>query len=427
MPSQELPERPFHTVYQEVTKGDPYMTLDPKKSLDEHLLNPQDFSLVQGGPLFQVLRRAHLYGDGLTLLHRRVVAISLFAWLPLLVFSALGGELVGGDIAIPFLKDVDVQVKFLVVIPLLIIAELVVHQFLRPLVTQFLKQGLISDSDRPRFDAYVASALRLRNSLLAEIIILAVVYGLGVLVLWRHYSLLETTTWYGTPSAGGSTLTLTGMWYGFVSLPIFQFLAFRWIYRLLIWARLLFQISRLDLNMLPTHPDRVGGLGFLSNVLYAFLPLAVAFGALISGNLANRILYAGAKLPEFKVQIGAAVVFLILIFVGPLLVFGGRIAAVKRKGLLDYGALAQRYVRDFDAKWLRGGGSPGDSPLGSEDIQSLADMGNSFEVVRTMRMVPVAVRDVGLVAVAVLAPIAPLMLTVMPIDQLLRLAFGLLR
>jgi len=390
-------------------------------------LDSQDFSLVQGGPLFQLLYRAHLYGDGLTLLQRRVLFFSTVAWLPLLVFSAVGGTLLGGDTAIPFLKDVDVQVKFLVVVPLLIIAELVVHRFLHPIVAQFLKQDLIPQSQRPRFETAVESALRLRNSVLAEVLLIAFVYGVGILVVWRHYTGLNAATWYATPSAGGTTLTPAGIWYGFVSLPIFQFLALRWIYRLLIWARLLFQISRLDLNLVPTHPDRSGGLGFLSNVLYAFIALALAYGAVLSGNLASRILYAGAKLPDFKFQIAAAVILLVLIFVGPLLVFGGQIAQAKRKGLLEYGALAQHYVRDFDTKWLRGGVSADDSPLGSEDIQSLADLANSFEVIRSMNMAPVAIRDIVLVAVAVLAPIAPLMLTVMPIDQLLKLVLGLLK
>jgi hypothetical protein len=246
-------------------------------------------------------------------------------------------------------------------------------------------------------------------------------------VVWRHYTLIDMATWYATPSPVGNTLTLTGVWYGFVSLPIFQFLAVRWIYRLLIWARLLWQISRLDLNLFPTHPDRAGGLGFLSNVLYAFLPLAVAFGSLLAGNLADRILYAGAMLPEFKLQIAGAAIAMILILVGPLLVFAGRIAQVKRTGLLEYGALAQRYARDFDTKWVRGGAAADASPLGSEDIQSLADLADSFEVVRSMRMAPVALLDVLLVGVAVLVPSAPLLLTVMPVEELLKLLFGLLR
>jgi len=212
-----------------------------------------------------------------------------------------------------------------------------------------------------------------------------------------------------------------------VSLPIFQFLVARWLFRLFIWARLLWQVSRLELNLVPTHPDRAGGLGFLSGALFAFIPLAAAFGAVLSGALANRIFYSGAKLPEFKMQVAATVIALIFFLVGPLLVFAPRIAQAKRTGLLEYGALAQRYVREFDAKWLRGG-TPADEPLvGSGDIQSLADLANSFEVVRTMRMAPVAMQDVIRLAIAALVPVGPLLLTVMPLGDLLKLVFGLLR
>ena len=283
--------------------------------------HPNDFSLVLGGPLFQLLRRARLSGDALTLLRRRVLAIAAFTWLPLLVLSAVGGQLLGGSAAVPFLMDVDVHVKLLVVVPLLIVAELVVHRRMNPLVKQFLEQGLIPKAAKPRFDAAIASALRLRNSVLAEVLLIALVYGLGVPVLWRHYVVLDTTTWYATPSAGGSTLSLVGWWYGLVSLPVLQFLTLRWFFRLSVWARFLWQVSRLDLSLVPTHPDRVGGLGFLSNVLYAFIPLSAAFGAVLAGTLADRIFYAGAKLPDFKMQIAAAVILLVLLFTGPLLVF----------------------------------------------------------------------------------------------------------
>lgn len=398
----------------------------PKTSGDA-LQDARDFSFALGGPLFQLLRRAHLSDDALTLVKRRVLVISLFAWLPLLALSALGGRMLGGRAAVPFLMDISVHVRFLVAIPLLIVAELVVHQRMRALVNQFLDQDLIPESSRTRFDAAIASVFRLRNSVLAEVLLIAVVYLIGVLIVWRHYMVLDTTTWYATQSAGGSTLSLAGMWYGFVSLPIFQFLVVRWFFRLFIWARFLWHVSRLELKLVPTHPDRAGGLGFLSQSLVAFIPLAAAFGAVLAGPLADRIFHAGAKLPDFKMQIAAAVVVLVLVFVGPLLVFAPRIAQAKRTGLLEYGALAQRYVREFDVKWLRGG-APADEPLvGSADVQSLADMANSFEVVRTMRMVPVALRDILVVAVAVLVPIAPLLLTVMPLDQLLKVALGLVR
>ena len=394
---------------------------------DDLLQDPPDFSLVLGGPLFQIFRRTHLSDDSLTLVKRRVLVIALFAWLPLLALSALGGQMLGGTAAVSFLMDVDVHVKFLVVVPLLILAELVVHRRLRPLVAQFLEQDLVPKRDRNRFDAAIASAMWLRNSLLAEVLLIALVYGFGILVLWRHFMVLDTTTWYAMPSSGGSTITATGIWYGFVSLPIFQFLAVRWLYRLFIWARLLWQVSRLELNLVPTHPDRAGGLGFLSGALFALIPLAAAFGAVLSGALANRIFYSGAKLPEFKMQVAATVIALIFFFVGPLLVFAPRIAQAKRRGLLEYGALAQRYVREFDIKWLRGGAPADESLVGSGDIQSLADLANSFEVVRTMRMAPVAMQDVVRVAVAVLVPVAPLLLTVMPLNEIMKMALGLLR
>jgi hypothetical protein len=181
------------------------------------------------------------------------------------------------------------------------------------------------------------------------------------------------------------------------------------------------------LNLVPTHPDHVGGLGFLSNTVYAFAVLAVAHGALLAGPLANRIFFAGAVLTQFKVEIGVVVVFLLCVILGPLLMFAPQLAQAKRRGLREYGTLAQRYVREFDAKWLRGGAAANEPLVGSGDIQSLADLANSFEVVRTMRVVPIT-RDAILgLSIATLAPLAPLLLTMMPIGELLKMLLGLLR
>jgi hypothetical protein len=193
---------------------------------------------------------------------------------------------------------------------------------------------------------------------LAELLLIAFVYVAGVLIIWRQFLALDTSTWYATPSVEGTSLSLAGMWYGYVSLPIFQFLLCRWYFRLFIWTRFLWQVSRIELSLVPTHPDRVGGLGFLSNTIYAFAVLAAAHGALLAGLLANRILYLKAALPEFMVEVAIMVAFMLCLALGPLLVFAPQLAAVKRTGLREYGTLAERYVRAFDAKWLRGGAPP---------------------------------------------------------------------
>jgi AcrR family transcriptional regulator len=390
------------------------------------LREPQDFSLVLGGPLYQLLRWSHMSGDALELVRQRIIIMSLLAWLPLLVLSALEGQALGGSAAVPFLLDVEVHVRFLVALPLLIAAELVVHQRMRFVVRQFLERNLIPESALTRFDAAIASAFRLRNSVLAEVLLIAFVYVVGVLLIWRHYTGLATATWYAVPTVEGLKLSLSGMWYGYVSLAIFQFLLIRWYFRMFIWMRFLWQVSRIDLSLVPTHPDRVGGLGFLSNTVYAFTPLAVAHGAQLAGWIANRIFYLGAALPDFKVEIAVVVIFLLCVVLGPLLLFAPQLAQAKRTGNREYGTLAERYVREFDAKWLRGGAPRDEALVGSGDIQSLADLGNSFEVVRTMRIAPITREAVLQLAAATLAPVVPLALTMMSLEELLKTLGGVL-
>ena len=390
------------------------------------LRKPPDFSLVLGGPLFQLLRRAHLSDEALMPVRQRVIVLSLLAWLPLLVLSALEGHLLAGSIAVPFLMDLEAHVRFLVAMPLLIVAELVVHRRMRPLVQQFLERNLIPESAMTRFEAAIASAFRLRDSLLAEVLLIAFVYGVGILIVWHQYMALDAATWYATPSADGSKLSLAGMWYGYVSLPMFQFLLCRWYFRLFIWARFLWQVSRIQLSLVPTHPDRVGGLGVLSETVHALALLAMAHGALVAGHLATRVFFAGATLREFMTEIAIVVIFALCVVLGPLLVFAPQLAAAKRIGLREYGALAERYVREFDAKWLRGG-APADEPfVGSSDIQSLADLGNGYEVVRSMRSAPITKAIILELAAATLIPMAPLLLTVMPMEQLLTKLLGIL-
>jgi hypothetical protein len=385
-----------------------------------------DLSIVLGGPLYQLLRRAHLTDDALKLQRRRIVAIALITWLPLLLLSAASGHLLAGSTAVPFLMDVEVHVKFLAVVPLLVAAELVVHQRMRMVAQTFIDRKLIPADAQSRLDAAVASAHRLRNSVSAEVLLIAFVYLVGVTIVWRHYSALDTSTWYATPGAHGPDFTFAGYWYGYVSMPMFQFLLIRWYFRMFIWARLLWQVSRIRLHLVPTHPDRVGGLGFLSNTVYAFIPLLMAHGALLAGHLASQIFYMGARLTDFRLEILLVVIWALLLVVGPMLVFSAQLAQAKRTGLREYGTLAQRYVRDFDAKWLRGQAPTDEKLLGSGDIQSLADLGNSFEVVKGMRIVPVTKEAMLQLGAATLAPVLPLVLTLMPLEELIKKLFGII-
>jgi hypothetical protein len=204
-----------------------------------------------------------------------------------------------------------------------------------------------------------------------------------------------------------------------VSIPIVQFLLLRWYLRFFIWFRFLWQVSRIDLILISIHPDRCAGLAFLGQSAYAFGPILFAQGAMLAGLVASRVLYRGESLLSFKFQIGGFVAFFVLAVLGPLVMFTPRMARAKRKGLADYGLLAQRYVESFDKEWVLRDSPPPEKLLGSGDIQSLADLGNSHAVVNEMRTIPFGLQDITRLAVATAAPFLPLLLTIFSPEELI--------
>jgi len=377
------------------------------------LEGPHDFSPVLGGPLFQLLRRAHLEGNHLELLYRRVIIITLLAWLPLLLLEILGSSAE----RLSFLHDVEVHVRFLVALPVLIAAELIVHSRIRPVVHRFVERRIVLPQDLPRFDRAIDSAARLRNSVILEAGLLLLVYTLG-LWIWHTRIALNAPTWYGMP--GNSwRLTPAGYWYVFVSIPFVQFILLRWYLRLFIWFRFLWQVSRIDLNLIATHPDRCAGLAFLGKSAYAFGPILFAQGAMLAGLVASRVLYGGEKLPGLKLEIGGFIAFFVIAILAPLLMFTPQMARAKRKGLAEYGLLAQQYVESFEQKWVLRDPDTSEELLGTGDIQSLADLGNAYSVVREMRPVPFGLEDIARLAAATAAPVVPLLLTIFSPEELI--------
>ncbi len=385
-----------------------------------------EFSLTRGGLLFRLWRRFGLVDDDMGRLKRRVFVVSVICWLPLLVLAAVQGRLVGGT-DMPFLMDVEAHVRYLIAVPILLAIEVVAHRRLITFETLFIERDLVPTPAMQRFQDAIASATRLRDSAWPEIILVVLVYLVGTLFVWRHYATLDLDTWYGHPGPDGHRLTVAGFWYAFVSVPIFQFLVVRSYFRLFIWARLLWQISRIDLRLIPSHPDRVGGLGFLSNTINAFIPFMVAHGVMLAGGFSARIFHLGASLMDFRLETAAALVILLALVLGPYLAFAPQLELAKRAGLRAYGTLAQTYVRNFEAKWLR------EAPLGRDgmfqnggDIQSLADLGNSVQIVDGMRLAPFKTDVVVRLGIAMLLPLSPLLLTMMSVEELLKRLIAIL-
>jgi hypothetical protein len=380
------------------------------------LKEPHDFSLVLGGPLYQMFRRTHLTGPTLELLRRRVVFFILVCWVPLAVLSWFEAHFLGGT-KLSFARDILTHVRFLVALPVMILGEAVVHQRIGPAVKRFIECQVVMSVDLPKFYAAIDSVMRLRDSVIAEISLLAFVFTGGIWI-WRHRVAIDVASWYASSEGGRMHFTLAGYWFAFVCLPIFQLIWLRWYLRLFIWFWFLFRVSRLKLQLLAAHPDRAGGLGFLGKSTYAFIPLLFAQGALASGQIAGRIFFEGRSLLSFKLLIIGFVSFFVVAILAPLCVFAPQLAGAKREGLKEYGALASSYVMKFNQKWVQTKFSD-EQLLGTNDLQSLADLDNSFTVIREMGAIPFAKDDVARLLVTTVAPFVPLLLTIMPLEELL--------
>src|SRR5262249_42630761 len=241
---------------------------------------------------------------------RRALIIPLICWGPLLILAAMAGQALRG-VSLPFLLDIEVHARFLVAVPLLIIAELLVHRRMVLVIRQFIERDIIAAENRIRFGQIVASTIRLRNSVWIEAILLVFCFTVAHWI-WRERFALTGETWYAVKSGGMISLSKAGYWYAFVSLPIFRFLLFRWYFRIFLWYQFLWRVRGLPLQLNLYHPDRAAGLGFLADSISAFSPVLLAQTTLISGAIADRIWHTGARLVDFKVEIAGAIVFLML-------------------------------------------------------------------------------------------------------------------
>lgn len=373
-----------------------------------------DVSLVQGGPLHTLGRKAGLPNGGWGLIARGLVLAGV-AWIPLAVLSALEGHLAGGS-RVPFGHALGSHVRLLALIPLYFLAEAGFDLRARQVLRGLVESGVVPASQWAPLTTALRRARRWSQGAIAEPLLLLVVVVLGLEGLRAGGLPPEVSTWRHDPDG---TRTLAGTWYAFAAVPLFQFLTFRWGLRLLAWGVVLWRIQALDLQLTPTHPDRAGGLGGLGVVQVALTPLAFGFSCLFVAGVAEHALFAGADVRAQALPLVAMVTATTFLFVAPHLVFVPKLLGAKQRGLIEYGTLAAHYARGFDAKWLRDP-APGEALLGSADIQSLADMAGAFDVIREMRIVPIAQHQVLLIAGAALAPALPLVFFLIPLDELIR-------
>ena len=384
----------------------------------------ENFSITRGGPLHWLLARLSLDGDERqSVVHRALLAV-LITWLPLFVLSLVQGQTLGHNVKIPFLRDFAVNVRFLIALPILILAESEIDQQWRILTLHFLRSKLVADADVSVFENLLEKTGRLRDRVLPELLLFVAAF-LPSLFFKTELFMSGISNWHTTGS-GTEELSMAGWWFNFVSIPIFRFLLLRWMWRLFLGTLLLWRVSRMRLYLVATHSDMAAGLGFLSQGQMAFSPIVFAGGTVIASQVANAIAYQGATLSSMKSPMIAYGVLAIILLVAPLLVVTPVLVKIKKKALLEYGALVTEHNQQFDQKWIQNKQSPNEVIVGSSDPCSLIDLGSSFLVVRQMGIVPVDRLTLITLALAAGLPMVPVVLLAIPADKLLHMVLKML-
>jgi len=374
-----------------------------------------NFSIVVGGPVYDLLWRLRLVRVSLPNVLRRVLVLVALTWLPLVVLSLKDGLAFGHQVKIPLLLDVATYARFLLALPLFVLAEVVIDPGIRLAVTQFINAGIVQNGVVTDFENVLKRVQKLRDSIIPELILFALAF-LPVFLFEHEWAAGAISSWHTTAQG----MTAAGWWYAVFSAPVLRFILYRWAFRYFVWTVLVWRISRLDLVLTPTHPDRAAGLNFLCINQQAFGILFCALGCTFAGRMANSLVFEGAKIESFKFLMAGFVAMSLIVSLAPLAVVAPKLMILRWKGLLEYGKLANNYTQAFDRKWVHRLGENSEPLLGTSDIQSLADMGNSFAFVDAMRIAPISkILILQLVAQAAL-PLIPVILIATPMPELVR-------
>ena len=378
--------------------------------------------VFQDGPFTRAL--AHLPGGRASYygLEYQAITIAAIAWVPLLAATLVQDGFRYGAATSALLLDFGAYARYLVALPLLVLADRFCGTRLTAVAYCFEDTGLVRAQHRAVFDALMATTHERCASTWAAAFIIVVAYGFpGALLALLPPN--EIPAWHRL--AEPRLPSLAGWWHLVVSAPLMLALFMAWLWRYVVWTTFLWRVAHLPIRLCAAHPDHAGGLKFVGFSVRAFAPVAAAFGALLSGRIAHLV-WGGAKLAAYGTAVGTTVIVVLLLFGAPLLAFTPRLMREWREGVLLYGKLAGQVGVQFEDKWFRGTREVDKRALDASDFSAATDLSGYASNVYDMRLAPADLKSFVALAVATLIPLLPVILIAAPFDVLLKSVAGLL-
>ena len=371
-------------------------------------------SLIRGGTVYWVQEKARLIQPNRWSLGRRLPVAIGIARLPLVVLTAIHSG-TNGDLY-TLLRDYRVYARVFVAIPLLILGQITMESHFREMSQHFLDADLVRMGDLSRFRAIMEKARRLRDARLPEIaILIAVFVQIGYFL---HSGKLPLASWAIQP--GSDTPTPAGYYSLFVGHALFLSLLGLAFWKWIIWIVVLWNLSRLDLQLDSTDGDLAGGLGFLGEIPKSFVPAVLAISSVIGATWRWRVVEGAATLGSYKLPAALLAILVVLIFFLPLVLFTPKLIREKKEGNLSYGSLRHLHSLQFREKWMARRKVNVGELLGTADVSSLADMSTSFKNVEDMVVFPFQ-KGAAIALLAGLAlPMIPALTAKIPLKELLK-------
>ncbi len=371
-----------------------------------------EVSFVRGGPFFRAQQALGLIRPNQWNLTRRILVLVAISWVPLVVFTAV----LNPQGLSSLVRDYRIYARLLIAIPALLFGETYMEARFRVVMQHIRRVGLLDSSDLAYMDGVIATLLRVRDAFLPELLVFLFLI-LHTALSYR--GLVDATPWLGSGSGAEFHLTAAGWYAVLVSAPLFQFLLGLGLWRWLLWTFFAFRLSRQNLNLIATHPDEHGGLGFLGLTASAFAPIAFAATAVIGATWRFEILHQGAHLLDFKFMAIALVVVIAIFALGPLAFFVPRLATLRRNGILEYGILGQIHSAQFHEKWILHRAGHELEFLDAPESSALYHFSQSYQKIAQLNPFPADVGALYGLAAAVAIPSLPVVLAQIPLAVVL--------
>jgi|SRR5688572_22031214 len=376
------------------------------------------FSLVRNDPWYRLQRAIGLIPASRLGVVRRCLVFALVTWLPIAIWAFYWKRAFPGVVAEPLLQHFGVHVRCLVAIPLLVVAEIAGDLIPRHFVPYFVKAGLIQDDMKSQFIRILRSAERMRDRWYAWVSMLVIML-LIVVIGDKDATHLHELIWADEGETANVHVGFGGWWFLYVMRPLFTWLLLAWIWRLIVCLVLLWRISRLNLHLVPTHPDRAGGLGFLEDIPIIFSPVIFASSAVLASRWGHEVFYHDVDVYSFAIPLGVYVAAMVIMFLGPLVVFMPILRRFKRRSLLEYGALVGQHGRLVKRRWIYQEPIPEAPLLQAAELGPVIDTVAMYEVVAQIRPAPIGKPALLAVVLPAVVPMLPVMAIQIPLKDVL--------